>query len=190
MTLSTLEAKLDELLNKKAPVSIPPNGRKTLAQALWVIALIFGILQLLAAYWLWEAGHRVDSFVDYANAVSSYYGGGNVVNEALGPFFYLSLLTMAGVGALLLFAAPGLKAMKKSGWNLLFYAAIVEAVASVLLLFTRYGGFGDFLWSMICAVVGAYLLFQVRDQFNGHKAVARAADHSKVAAPKDAAKKE
>lgn len=189
MTLATLEAKLDDVLNKKAPFKVPPEGRKSLAQALWVIALIFGILQLLGAYWLWEAGHRVDTFVDYANTISSYYGGNNVVDEALGPFFYLSLLTMAGVGALLLFAAPALKTMKKSGWNLLFYAALIQAASAVLLLFTRYGGFGDFLWALICSVVGAYLLFQIRDQFNGHKAV-HTVSHPKVGAAKDADVKE
>ena len=178
MTVTKLEATLDEALNKKAPVQIPQNGRKALAGALWMIALVMGILQLLAAYWLWEAGHRVDTLVDYANAVSSYYGGGDVAGSHLGLFFYLSLLTMAAVGTLLLIASPALKAMKKDGWNLLFYATIVEVVAAVTLLFTKYGGFGDFLSAMLGALIGAYLLFQVRDHFVGHKvSVPKAAEH-------------
>lgn len=185
MTLAKLENTLDEALNKKAPVKIPPNGRKTLAEALWVIALILGILQLLGAYWLWEASHKVDTLVDYANRISSYYGGSAVANEGLGLFFYISLITMAGVGVLLLIASPALKAMKKDGWNLLFYAVVIELVAAVSLLFTRYGGFSDFLWGALSALIGAYLLFQVRDHFTGHKVAA-----PKPAVHTDTAKKE
>lgn len=169
MTLAKLEATLDEALNKKAPIKLPPNGSKTLAEMLWVVALVLGVLQLLAAYWLWDAGHRIDTIADYANRISSYYGGAPVATEGLGLFYYLSLITMAGVGVMLLIASPALKVMKKDGWNLLFYAVLVEVVAAIFLLFTRYGGFGDFLWAALSALLGAYLLFQVRDHFAGKK---------------------
>ncbi|HSX29042.1 MAG TPA: hypothetical protein VLE73_00620 [Candidatus Saccharimonadales bacterium] len=170
MRLAQLEVVLDDRLNKKAPVTIPPNGRSMLADGLWIITLIVGILQLLASYWLWEAGHRIDSLVDYANAVSSYYGGAPLAATHLSPFFYLSLLGMGTVAALLLLASPGLKAMKKDGWQMAYYAVIIEAATAVLLLLTKQGGFDDFLLSLLGVVVGAYVLFQVRDRFKTHKA--------------------
>ncbi|HSX31962.1 MAG TPA: hypothetical protein VLF43_01770 [Candidatus Saccharimonadales bacterium] len=172
MTLKTLEAKLDVLLNKDAPVNIPPNGRKMLAESLWILALIVGVFQLLLAYWLWEAGHRVDSLVDYANAVSSYYGGAPVAAQHLGPFFYLALLSTTAVAVMLLLASPSLKAMKKDGWNLVFYAVLVEVVVAFLLMFSRYRGFTDFLGALLAAVIGAFLLFQVRQYFTGRTAEA------------------
>ena len=168
-----------EKLNKKAPFQLPPKVRKPLADYLWALALVGGVLQLLGAYGLWEAGHRYDKLVDYANTISSYYGGPSVAPDHIGLFYYLSLISMAVVGVMLLLAAPNLKNMKKDGWNMLFYVTIVEVVASVFLLLTSYyGGFGDFIGGLIGAAVGAYLLFQVRDHFLGHKvAGAKAAEH-------------
>src|SRR5579859_4938193 len=122
--LEKLELKLDELLNKKAPVQLPPNGRKGLAGAMWWIALIVGVLELWAAFALWSLGHTLDRAVDVVNSISTYYGGPTVVHvNHLGLFYYLTLLVMVVIAVVMLLAAPQLKAMKKSGWNLLFYAA-------------------------------------------------------------------
>jgi uncharacterized membrane protein len=169
--LDKLESTLDESLNKKAPFSLPKNGRKALADSMWVIALVIGVLQLLSTYWLWGAGHRVDRLVDYANSLSVAYGGPAVVANHLGLFYYLSLLAMAAVAVFLLFATPGLKAMKKSGWNFLFYALVIQVAVAIARLFSSVnGGLGDFVGALIGAVIGAYFLFQVRDYFVNAKA--------------------
>lgn len=173
MTFSKLETALDGPLNKNAPVKLPPEGRKGLANAMWIIALVFGICELLLAISFWQAGHVVDRAVSYINTMSGY-----VVTPVghLGFFYYLSVLCMAAVGALLLLATPGLKAMKKEGWNFLFYGVVVEAAVAVVRLFSGVdGGVGGFLGAAIGAVIGAYFLFQVRDYFMGAKVVAAAA---------------
>ena len=139
--LDKLETTLDDMLNKKAPFKIPEDGRKTLAGALWWLALIFGVLQLWSAWALWNVAHIADPLVDYANSISAAYGVGPVVNS-LGFFYYLALAVIAAVGIVSLLAAPGLKAMKKSGWNLLFYAMLVNVAYGVVILFEHYGGFG------------------------------------------------
>lgn len=162
--LEKLETTLDDALNKKAPFKIPENGRKTLAGALWWLALIFGLLQLWAAWGLWRVAHWADQWVDYANSISAAYGLDTVAND-LGLFYYLALVVVAVTGVMALLAAPGLKAMKKAGWNLLFYSLLVNVVYSVLVLFADYGGFGDMLGALVGSLIGAYLLFQVRDQF-------------------------
>ena len=177
MTLGKIEATLDEALNKKAPVQIPPKGRKALADALWLVALVLGIVQLLATYSLWEAGHKVHTLVEYANDLSLAYGGPAVSNE-LGFFYYLSVLGLGAVAVLLLLAAPGLKGMRKDGWNFLFYSLLVQVVVAIILLFADYGGFGDFLGASLGALLGGYLLFQVRDIFVKHAPhAAKKADH-------------
>ena len=162
--LEKLETTLDDVLNKKAPFKIPEDGRKTLAGAMWWLSLLFGILQLWLVWHLWHLGHVADAWVDYANSISSVYGVAPTVHH-LGLFYYLALITLGITGVLSLLAAPGLKAMKKAGWDLLFYALLVNAVYGVVAVFTSYGGFGNLIGALVGSVVGAYLLFQVRGQF-------------------------
>jgi len=169
-SLEKLESTLDDVLNKKAPFKIPPEGRKALAHALWWIALVVGVLQLWVAVRFWQWGHAVDQFVNTLN----YYTGGNY-SRHLGLFYYVSLIAMAAVAVLMLIAAPSLKALKKTGWNLLFYGVLIGAVAAVVQLFADGGGFGNFLGSAIGTVIGAYLLFQARDAF----IMSHPADHQK-----------
>jgi hypothetical protein len=164
--LDQLEKQLDEWLGDKAPVKLPPNGRKGLAGALWWIALVIGILQLWAVWALWHLGHVVNTFVSYSNYLSTTYGYG-VTTQHLGFFYWLSLIVLAVDAVILLVAAPSLKQMSKAGWNLLFYSAILNAIVGLLRLFTDYGGVGNFIWAVISSVIGAWLLFQVRGQFTG-----------------------
>lgn len=170
--LDKLETALNEVFNKKAPVKIPPEGRKSLAGALWWLALGFGLLELWAVWGLWNLGH-LDKYMDYANSLSAAYGGGEVA-VSLGFFYYVALLVAGASAVLSLLAAPGLKAMRKAGWNLLFYSLLLNAAYGVVALFSTYGGVSDLLWALLSSAIGAYLLFQVRDNFMksqpaGHK---------------------
>lgn len=159
--LDKLEMMLDDVFNKKAPVNIPPEGRKGIAEYLWIISLVFGIIQLYAAVLLWQAGHVLDRAADVYN----YYTGMQIAPH-LGPFYYLSLLAMVGVGVMMLLAVPHLKNKKKEGWNILFYVVLLEALVAVLRLLSSVGGgFMEFLGGAVTAAIGAYLLFQVRECF-------------------------
>lgn len=162
--LDSLESKLDEVFNKKAPFQIPANGKKSLAGALWWLSLIFGILELWGAWTLWQLGHRVDTLNDYVNQWSAAFGGPTHDNH-LGLFFYVALIALAVVAVMSLLAVSGLKAFKKAGWNLLFYALLFNVAYGVLRMFTDYGGFGDLLGTVVGFVIGGYLLFQVRSYF-------------------------
>jgi hypothetical protein len=174
--LDKLETVLDEKLNKKAPIKLPPEGRKSLAPNMWWIALVFGLLQLWAAWDLWRLGHVVNDFVDYANTISKAYGGTTV--DGLGFFYYFSLMVLALDAVLLLLAAPGLKAMRKAGWNLLFYSLLVNVAYGVFRMFSGHGGgLDDLVWAVVSSVVGAFILFQVRDFFTGSKPDEHKADH-------------
>ncbi len=168
--LARLETTLAKVLDKNAPVKLPKEARKSVAYALWWIALAVGVLQLLATFGLWHAGHVANKFVDYANTISAQYGGPVYAPAHLGMFYYLSVFAMAGVAVLLLVAAPGLKAMKKGGWDFLFYASLVQVGAAIVRLFSNInGGIGSFVGSAIGALVGGFFLFQVRDYFMGKK---------------------
>lgn len=178
-SLTQLETSLDGALNKNAPVKIPPEGRKSLAGALWWLALIVGVLQLWSAITLWQWGHTVDRLAD----TLSYYSAMGYNTPHLGLFYYLSLLAMAGTAVLALLAVPNLKALKKSGWNMLFYGALTAAVLSVIRLFSNDGGFFDFIGTAVGTIIGAWLLFQVRDYFMADVSAASAHQHTTAADP-------
>jgi len=167
--LDKLETTLDDVLNKNAPFKVPESGRKSLAHNMWWLALVFGVLELWAAWALWHAAHLVDQLVDYTNSLYSAYGVAPV-DHNLGPVYYLAFGMLLVTAVLALLAAPHLKAMKKAGWNLMFYSILINVVYAVVVLFADYGGFGNMLAALVGSVVGAYLLFQVRDQFmKNHK---------------------
>jgi uncharacterized membrane protein len=184
MALQQLETKLDEVLNKKAPVKLPESVRKNLANNFWWIALILGILQLWAAWTLWHLAHYLDPLYDRAaDFVNSYYGY-TVVDNDLNMFYYVAIGVLIVDAIILLLATPGLKAHKKTGWNFLFYSLILNVAYGIIRIFSDVGGgFGAFLWVLVVTTVTAYFIFQIRDYFTGAKAA-----HSEK--PKEKAKDE
>jgi hypothetical protein len=172
--LGKLEAILDERLNKKAPVKLSEGNRKSLAGAMWWLALIAGVLQLYLAWRLWDTWRLVEKLSDYLGSYAAVYGT-DVDTGGLGFLFYLSLVTLLASGALLLLAAPGLKAMKKAGWNFVFYSLLVNLLYGVVVLVSDYGDFGNLLGAALGSLVGAYLLFQIRDRFVKSHAVQKKA---------------
>lgn len=162
--LEKLETALDDSLNKKAP-KLPEDTRKSLAGVMWVLALVGGVAQLYMAWRLWDWGRYADKALDALNSFAAAYGV-ETAGKDLGLMFYVGLVTLAVSGALLLLAAPSLKAMKKAGWNLVFYSLLVNVLYGVISLFIdTYGGFGNLLGALVGSLIGAYLLFQVRERF-------------------------
>jgi hypothetical protein len=169
--MKELENQLDKLFGKKGPVQLPENAKKTLVEWLPWINVVFGVLQLWAAWALWQLGHALNNFVNYTNTLSQVYGTGQVVNQ-LDTFYWVSLIVLVLDAVLILAAFPGLKARSKAkGWNLLFYATLVNLAYGVVRLFTSIGsGPGSLVGSVIGAAIAFFFLFQVRDYYNGHKA--------------------
>jgi hypothetical protein len=158
--LDTLETKLDEILRKKAPAQLPPGGRAWLARNVWWMSLIGGISLLWTVMALWQTGHAVDRGAE----TLAYWAGQPYVHH-LGPGYYLSLLAFGATGVIFLLAATNLKEQRRSGWKYLFYAILLEVLAAVFILFSEYGGFSDFIGSLLSAAIGGYFLFQIRDYF-------------------------
>lgn len=146
---------------------IPDKAKETIAQVLPWASLVLGVLSLASAYSLWNWAHVANGFADYANQVSRAFGGGDVVSDRLTAGIWLGLIVLVLEAACFLLAFPGLQKRAKSGWNLLFYAVLLELVYWVVLLFTDYGGSIGYL---IGAVVGLWLVFQVRSKYVGRKA--------------------
>jgi hypothetical protein len=174
--LDKLESILDENLNKKAPVKLPADWRKAIVANIWWVALVVGLLQLWAVWELWDRAQAVSEFAYYANNVSRAMGVSDAVD---GPnlLFHLATILMAGSALAWLLASPALKEGRKMGWDMLFYGLLLNLGYGVARMFSGHGGgFDDLLWAVVTFVIGAYVLFQVRDRFTdkgaAHKAEA------------------
>lgn len=163
--------------------SLPEGGRKVLVKIWPILALVFGVLQVLAAWTLWNLGHTANGLVNYANQLSIATGGSYVTPE-LGVFYYLGLAVVAVDAVILLMAVAPLGAHKKKGWDLLFLGAELNLLYGLVILFdSYYGGFGSLLSTLLGSAIGFYLLFQVRDYYTGAKSVADAPKKSATGTP-------
>ncbi len=167
--LQPLESKLDELLGKKSPVQLPDNARKTIVEYLPWINLVLGVLTLWTAWALWHWAHLANALVDYVNSLNQAYGGTAVVTHRLTGVIWLGLVVLVVEGLLFVAAFPGTRDRKKSGWDLLFYASLVNIVYGVVILFSDYGGVGRLITTLLGSVIGLYFLFQIRSYYTGRK---------------------
>ncbi|MBI3341658.1 hypothetical protein HY024_00890 [Candidatus Curtissbacteria bacterium] len=129
--------------------SLPASAVDVLVNIAPWIALVFGILGVLSGL----AGFGL------LTAFSPLAMMGGVNGYGLGFIAAIGLIVSS---VLELAAFPGLKARKMSGWNLLFWSEIVSVVASVVGLVT--GGAG-IVGSVIGALIGLYLLFQIKPKY-------------------------
>lgn len=162
--IESLEKSLDDVFVKNAP-ELPAGGKKFLVKFLPWICLVCGILTLLAVLSLWHWAHVANGLVDYANQLSATYGGPTVSGDRLTATIWLSMAALAVEGVLYIAAFPGLRNLKKTGWNLSFYALLVNVVYGVIIMFSNYGSFGNLIGSLIGFAIGAYLLFQIRASY-------------------------
>lgn len=163
--LAPLEKSLDGVLGEKAAYKLPKSAREGLVKIAPWLSLLGGIFGLLSAIGLWQAAHRVNELVDYANQLSASFGGPAQSADKLGAAFWLSLVMLVVFSALAFLAFPGLKNRKKTGWNLMFYSAIANFVYGVISIFYSGAGFGSFVMTALGTVLGLYLLFQVRSYY-------------------------
>ncbi len=170
--LDKLEAKLDELLVKNAPFQLPDKSCKTIVTYLPWVNLILGLISLWSAWMLWHWSHLANSIVLLSNDLSAALGEKPIVSHRLTTAVWLGLIVLVVEGLLFLVAFPSTRQRKKNGWNLLFYAALVNIIYGIAMLFSDYGGLGKLITSLLVTFVGLYILFQIRSYYTGRRATA------------------
>lgn len=160
--LKPIENKLEEVFKGVPP--LPTSTKKMLAEWLRWVALVVGILQLLAAWSLWAWGRDLNRAVETINSYTSAFGVATPV-EKLSIFYWVSLIVLVVDAVILLMAYPGLKARTKDGWNLVFLGSLINVVYGVFSAFSNRGGISSLIYSLIGSAAGFYLLFQVKDQY-------------------------
>jgi len=135
-------AKPLEDLFAKAP-ALPVGVREFIVSLAPWISLVFGVLLVLASV----GGLGVFT----ALAPFAVYAGGNAT--------FLVVASLLGIvqGAVMVLAFSPLKSRKVSGWNLWFWAEVLSVVSSVVSF--------NLVGAVISALIGFYLLFQVRSYY-------------------------
>ena len=141
--LGQLEAFLEEYMVKKAPFAIPQSGKEIIVKIAPYLIIIFAILAVPVII----AGLGLSAIL----APVAMMGGYNPMGA------YVSLLFTMVAFVIEIMAVPSLLSRSIKGWNFVFYASIVSLAGSIL-SFNIIGG-------IIGAIIGWYILFQVRELY-------------------------
>lgn len=166
--LKGLETKLDEVLVKNAPFQLPKKAKDWIVQYLPYINLVLGVISLWAALGLYRWATVANQFVDYANSVYRSVGIPTQSVERLTTVVWLGIVVLAIEGLLYVLAFVPTRDRKKSGWDLLFLALLVNVVYGVVMVFSDYGGVSSLFGTLLSTLVGLYFLFQIRSAYT-HK---------------------
>lgn len=173
-----LEVKLNDLFVKSAP-ELPKGGKDFLVQYVPYLSLIGGIFSLWAAYNLWNWASKASQVADVVNQWGAAFGVEPVSTSRWTAALWISLAILAVTAVIYILAYAPLKARKKTGWNLLFYALLLNLAGGVVGVFADSygygGGFGGLVGSLIGFAIGGWLLFQIRESYLGKKAEAKKA---------------
>jgi hypothetical protein len=163
--MQQLETKMDEWFVKKAPIQIPESGRTGIVKIMPWLTLVGGILMLWAAWHLYQIATIVTTYTSYLySTTAGYYTPPATASVTL--VMWISIFLLALEGLLFFIAFPALRARKKSGWNLLFWVALLHVVYALVYLFSDMQVF-SFIFSLASSTVGLYFLFQIRSHYMG-----------------------
>ena len=150
-------------LYKRVP-ALPSKTKAWLVQWLPWGSLIGGFFTLGSVWAAWNWTHD-NAWIDYENKLNALYGGPIISRHSTGPLLWLALLLLLTEAVLYLLAVSRLCRRDRSGWDYLFYAALLNTLYGLAAVFTSYGGIGSFLGAVLSSAVALYLLYQIRDRY-------------------------
>ena len=153
--LVPVEKSLSKFYTENTP-KLPKNFTKPLVEYLPWINLFIGAITLLAAFSLWGAATVTNSVINYSNNL-----GVSTTTNKLNAIVWIGLIVLFLEAALFIASFSPTKNKKKSGWDLLFYAAVVNLIYGVVIAFSSLGGVFSLILSIIGTAIGLYFLFQI-----------------------------
>lgn len=160
--VDTADKKLEPYF-KDAP-KLSESGKTSMVKAWPWIALISGVLQIYASFGLWRLAHPSQTYGAYYESI--YGKGAQVVSGGDKFFIYLGFLLLLVNGVILLLSYQKLAKKLRSGWDLLYLGALVNAGYALISLFITDRGFFHFLFSALASVVIFWLLYQVKNHYH------------------------
>jgi len=162
--IKTIETKFEEIFVKNAP-ELPLNIKQFIVRYLPWVNLILGVLALWVAYSLWFWAHNVDRFAQYTNGLNASYGGATIDLDRMSFGLWLAVAVLLVEAVIYIAAFPATRKREKKGWDLMFYAALINVAYAFVVVFTSYGSFGGLIMSLVGSAIGFYLLFQIRSHY-------------------------
>lgn len=161
--MKDLEKKLNELFVKNAPVQLPDNVRKWIADYAWIFALVGVLFGLIAASGILIA-------LGLLSALGSIVlAGGYLLLGWVSFFALIAYVVVLGI------SVPKLKNKEPMGWDLTYYSVLAYFVYNLVWGFSD-SAFGvssnivGLVWTVATLIVSLFILFQVRSYFKGdHK---------------------
>lgn len=165
---------LHKIEDQLAPVfkdlpELPKGAKDALVNWLSYIALIFGIIEIIAAIGLFGVITTANSALNYVNQLSIYATGHSAYTGVDLITIYAGIGLLAVNAIILLMAYGPLSKKMKKGWDLFFLSNIINVLYGVLEIFMVGRGIGSFLASLVGSAIGLYLLFQIRDRYTSKK---------------------
>lgn len=148
-----MDAKTKELLKPlkdvyaKAP-ALPTNARDVLVSIAPWLALVFGVLAVLAGI------GGLGLFTAFSPLAYMYAGAG------VSTLLLVSAVVAIVEGVVMVLAFAPLKARKIRGWNLLVWSEALAVLSSVVSFRV-----GDVVWALVGAAIALYILFQVESYY-------------------------
>ena len=148
-----MDAKTKELLKPlkdvyaKAP-ALPTNARDVLVSIAPWLALVFGVLAVLAGI------GGLGLFTAFSPLAYMYAGAG------VSTLLLVSAVVAIVEGGVMVLAFMPLKARKVRGWNLLVWSEVLAILSSVVSLRV-----GDVVWALVGAAIALYILFQIESYY-------------------------
>lgn len=93
-----------------------------------------------------------------AFGIGSVISGMGTVSTSFGISFYINILLGIFVLIMYLMAFTPLRARKRSGWNLLYYALLIGIVSNMIQL--------SIIGTLVSGVLGFWILFQIREKYS------------------------
>ena len=177
--LQSAETSLEDIFIKQAP-SLPSNAKKVIVEWLPWINLVIAILTLWSVWILWDWAHKVNKVIEIINQTNSNYLSNAPAVNKLSFGIWLSLGIMAIEAVIYLMAFSPLRSRQKRGWDLLFLGLFINLLYGFVVMFTSYGGFGNFIGSLIGTTIGLYFLFQIREHYLGKNVARKPSSKSKA----------
>ncbi|MDQ3123462.1 MAG: hypothetical protein M3Q14_02170 [bacterium] len=173
------ENKLADLY-KGAP-KLSESSKETLVKVWPWLALVGGILQVLAAIALYRWAAAASDITSTANDFYRSIGAAPIVEERFSAWLWISLALLAVEGVLLLLAYPKLKRRERKGWDLLFLVGLLQVLYALVSFFVDgRGGLFSLLWNLLVSAVVFWLLFAVRDKYHGRSVSSAPVDRPTV----------
>ncbi len=149
--LAALETTFYDWFVYKAPFQLPVGLTDFIVKFGPWITLVLGLLMLPALFAVFTIGAAVGALASYG------YG------YQVGPMYWIGIVVLLVQVVIMFVSIPMLLKQKRNGWLLLFYANLVSIVYGVVNSFAYgYFAFGGLIWTLISAVIGFYILFQIR----------------------------